>query len=556
MASSEAEVAGSTKQVYTALAVLLVLGGFLHFFGGNGADPDLWAHLQYGRTIWEGHGLPTVEVYSYTARGAPFYDHEWLTDFVFAGVFAMFGAAGFVVGKLVLLGAMLLLMLDTVRILRDLIVPERKVHPLTTACVLLLGLAVIGPGATFRAQLFTMLFLSLEGWLLARTERRHAGQGVGTQGAAVGWEVWVIPALLLVWANLHGGFLVGVGMLGLYAGGVALQEAMAWRAGKRASASLRRTAGLALVCGLAVLAPLVNPYGIELYGYLARTLDLHGEISEWHPVVVFSDHFLRFKILVLLFCFGVGLLWPRGRSSEERGVALPALAWRAVFCAVAAYMAFQHQRHTVLFGIVATPLVVVAMEVLRQWVIGRFPALRPRPPVFATLVAGAAAVAFFQIGTWTKQVVEHGAEIRYGRIDYPVDAVEFLKKHGFEGNVAMPFEWGAYAITKMAPRSRVFIDGRFEAVYPQAVIDDYFAFLHGGEGWGRLIDAYPTDIVVVQRWREIHPRLFSRDDLVYVYSDPASLVFVRRGPRTEEALQRLAVASDRHDFPRLVTYFP
>ncbi len=543
----------NTTKGITGLAVLLVVGAALHFFGGNVADPDLWAHLQYGRSILEGNGLPTVEIYSYTAAGAPFYDHEWLMDLVTAGVFDTLGPAGLAVGKLFLLGAMLLFLVDSARVSRDLFAPGRAIHPITGALVLVLGLAVIGPGATFRAQLFTMVFLAMEGALLARAERRLRTK----EGApVVSWEIAVVPVLLLVWANLHGGFLVGLGMFGLYAASVVVREALAWREGSPVAPAIRRVAGLGVVCVAAVLAPIANPYGIELYTYLARTLDMHDQISEWYPVELFSDHFLRFKVMVVLSILGVATLWPgRGFAAAPRA-ALPSLSWRVAFYAVAAYMAFKHQRHTVLFSIVVTPFLVVVVEELRLLVVERFPGIRPRRPVFAALAAGAAAVALFQIGGWARQVSEHGAAIRYGRMDYPVDAIEFLKKHGFEGNIAMPFEWGAYAITKMAPESRVFIDGRFEAVYPKQVIDDYFAFMNGTGDWERLLDQYPTDIVVVQRWREIHPRLFARDDLQYVYSDPASLVFVRSGPNTEPALARLAAVQDRNDFPRLATYFP
>jgi hypothetical protein len=131
-----------------------------------------------------------------------------------------------------------------------------------------------------------------------------------------------------------------------------------------------------------------------------------------------------------------------------------------------------------------------------------------------------------------------------------------MRTHGIHGNVAMPFEWGAYTIAKLAPDSRVFIDGRFEAVYPPKVIDDYFAFMHGTDGWERLLDASPTDVVVVQRWRNIHPRLFAHPHFQYVYSDPAALVFVRRSPTNDPALERLASVGDRSDFPRYETVFP
>ena len=113
-----------------------------------------------------------------------------------------------------------------------------------------------------------------------------------------------------------------------------------------------------------------------------------------------------------------------------------------------------------------------------------------------------------------------------------------------------------FAISKLGAESRVFIDGRFEAVYPPQVIGDYFAFMNGTPGWERLLDAYPTDVVVVQRWRNIHPRLFAHPDFVYVYSDPASLVFVRRTPANDETLLRLASLPDRNDFPHPATVFP
>jgi hypothetical protein len=176
--------------------------------------------------------------------------------------------------------------------------------------------------------------------------------------------------------------------------------------------------------------------------------------------------------------------------------------------------------------------------------------------VLLVVTAGTAAISLVQIVGFASLLHRDGASIRYGRLDYPVDAVEFLRHSGLRGNVAMPFEWGEYAIWKLSPDSRVFIDGRFETVYPRAVIDDYFAFMHGEPGWERLLDAYPTDIVVVQRWRAIHPRLFTRGDLTYVYSDPASLVFVRRTPNTAAALDRLAMVADRSDFPHPETVFP
>jgi hypothetical protein len=549
------------------LAGLLLLGCGLHFLGSNVADPDLWGHLRYGDMILDGHGLPREEVFSYSAPGAPFYDHEWLADLVTAALYRLGGSAALVVFKLLLSAAMIALLIDAARSVGRLVWSSEKLRPLTVALVLIPVLAVIHPGASFRPQLFTMLFLALEGALLARADVRMTCDGGDASGSPkrsrIGWELAVLPPLLLVWANLHGGFLVGLGIFGLFGGVVALR---AWlprllsRSAETVGAERTDTIGtrdVVMVGGivvLAILAPLVNPYGVELYTYLGATLDMHDEITEWYPVTLLSTAFFRFKLLVAASAIAAaGLWWWRGSlASVSR-----ALDWRVPALAVAALYAFRHQRHTVLFAEVAAPLLLVAAEEARRAVLARWPGLDGRSPaVWRACAAGFAAVALFQIGSFADQVRRDGLEIRFGRLDYPIDAVEFLRTHGLGGNVAFPFEWGAYAIRELAPEARVFIDGRFEAVYPERVIRDYFAFTSGREGWERLLDDYPTEVVVVQRWRNIHPRLFARPDLEYVYSDPAALVFVRRTPANAEALDRLARLPDRNVFARRDTFLP
>lgn len=534
-----------TRMVW--LASFLVIATALHFLAGNVADPDLWGHVRYGQMILDGHGLPREDVFSYTAPGAPFYDHEWLTDLVFASLFAVGGSAALVVLKLLISAIMLVAMLDAIRSTAACLMPDERPHPLTTAAALVASLAVIAPGATFRPQLFTMVFLALEVAMLLRADRRlESGSTVPAQLAAM-------PPMMLAWANLHGGFLVGLGLLGVWCATRIVTSFVQRLRGVAADLEPQQMIAVACVGILSLAAPLINPYGVHLYTYLADTLDMHGEISEWFPVTLLTTEFLRFKLLCLAAAASAAIVW-RIRPAGARARVL--LAWMTPFLAVAAVLAFRHQRHTVLFAIAAAPLLVVGVEHLRRAALARWPELQPRRPVFAAIAGGALAIALVQLHGFGTKLVRDGLDIRYGRMDYPVDAVEFMRTHGIHGNVAMPFEWGAYAIAKLAPDSRVFIDGRFEAVYPPQVIDDYFAFMHGTDGWERLLDAYPTDVVVVQRWRNIHPRLFAHPDFQYVYSDPAALVFVRRSPATDPALERLASVSDRFDFPRNETVFP
>src|SRR5690606_7127210 len=120
------------------------------------------------------------------------------------------GSAALIAFKWVAGLVMLLAMLDAMRSTVARVTPDARPHPLVVAGVLIVALAVISPGATFRPQLFTMSFLAVEMALLLRAERRWDA------GARLPLEIAVLPPLFLVWANVHGGFLVGIGLFGVY----------------------------------------------------------------------------------------------------------------------------------------------------------------------------------------------------------------------------------------------------------------------------------------------------------------------------------------------------
>jgi len=534
-----------------ALALLFVFASFLHFFGARVADPDLWQHVRYGRLICVDGVFPRTDDVSYTAAGAPLLNHEWLAQCVLGRAWEAGGSSLLVAIKLLVGAISVAALWDASRTAARELLPGARVSPMTTAIGLVLSMAVMSPGTMFRPQLVTILLLALQGALLARADLRLRGPLAGAP--RLGLAPAVQPLLLLAWANAHGGFLVGLFQVGCWAAAVLLRTIApepTWSPRERPT---RREAALAIACVAACLAAtLVNPYGIGLHAFLLRTLGLHGEISEWEPVDLFSTHFLRFKILVAASLAAIVTLW---RARRWTAGARAVIDWRTPLLFVAALAAMRHQRHTVLFAVLAAPLVVAAAEWARVTALRAEIVSLPRRRVLLALAAGLLAISLWQIGGWLRLFARDGLEIRYDRGDYPVDALAFLRHHGIAGNVAVPFEWGSYAIWNLPAGSKVFIDGRFETVYPEEVIRDYFAFRAGEPGWELLLDAWPTDVVVVRRSTDVQARLFRRSDLEYVYSDPASLVFVRKSPAMAPFLERLRVG-DRNVFPTPEANFP
>lgn len=533
-----------------ALALLFVFGSFLHFFGARVADPDLWQHVRYGRMICIDRTFPRTDDVSYTVPGAPLLNHEWLAQCALAGAWQAGGAPLLFAGKLAVGALTLLALRDATFSIAALLPPGAPPSPFALAIGLVFAMAVVSPGMMFRPQLATILLLAVQGALLARADRRLlAPRGSSPR---VGVELVAQPLLLAAWANTHGGFAIGLVQLACWAAAVVLRAMApepAWS--RRERPSRAEAAIVAVVATIGAAATLLNPYGPGLHAFLLRTLGVHGEISEWEPVDLLSLDFLRFKLLAVAAAAALLLLWRARRSIPLARVVAD---WRTPLLLLAGWAGFRHQRHTVLFAILATPLVVATAEWLRRREVRRE---IPRPSRAVPLAIGAAvaAISLGQVAQWGHVLVRDGLAIRYDRGEFPVDAMAFLRHAGLSGNVAVPFEWGSYATWNLPAGSKVFIDGRFETVYPPGVIRDYFAFRHGSDGWERLLEAWPTEVVVVRRSTGVQDRLFRRPDLEYVYSDPAALVFVRKSPRMEPLLARLR-GIDRMAFERHEATFP
>src|SRR3989338_175373 len=102
------------KKIRIELILSLSLGSFVfYWFSYPEVDPDLWGHLFFGREILQNSGLPTRNLYSYTAPEHPWINHEWLAEVVFYAVFYLFGSAGLILVK-VAVGAAIVWILDLV----------------------------------------------------------------------------------------------------------------------------------------------------------------------------------------------------------------------------------------------------------------------------------------------------------------------------------------------------------------------------------------------------------------------------------------------------------
>jgi hypothetical protein len=445
----------------------------------NAADADLWGKIRHGRDFLA-HGVLVHEPYSYTAAGGPWLEHEWGAEILFAILFDRFGAAGLVLFKALLGGAALALLL-------------RRGWATSgslpaTAVVFVPAVLGIFPWFGSRPQIFTHAFVALTLWTI---DRCRAGERVGV-------FVWALA--MVVWVNVHAGFVAGFGLLGV---ATAVESVRAWR-GRVPAPRL-----LALALGFGGLAALASPFGPDyVLRVLPTTVMTRPDIYEWRAFGGWAV--VKFPTLVALPLLAAVAVAALVASDERRDPVEVAIL------GVTAVLAFRHVRHTPFF-------LLACVWALPRHLASAAAFLRPgRRAAFATaLVAG--VLAGFRVPA-AAGAVGHLAV----RTDvYPVAAVRFMLREGATGNVAVDFDWGSYLLGTCWPRCRPSIDGRYEAAYPPAVYAMNRALETGAPGWERLLTEYPTEVVLLYA-RDPGARLVAgRREWTLVYRDPLAVVFVR-----------------------------
>src|SRR5579863_5152151 len=224
-------------------------------------DGDTGWHIRVGEWIMAHGQVPHQDMFSFTKPGEPFYAWEWLWDVSFAWVHLHWGLGGVVLVSLVVI--------STASALLYRLVYRRCGNALVA--IVLTGLADCGASIHWlaRPHLITMLMMVIFLTILERGRRQGPdarGQGTGERRL-----LWLLPLLMIPWVNLHGGFFVGMILIGAYVGGEVLRALVVRERAERVEAARAAMRYLLALMGC-VAASLVNPYfyqlHIHIWGYL------------------------------------------------------------------------------------------------------------------------------------------------------------------------------------------------------------------------------------------------------------------------------------------------
>jgi hypothetical protein len=439
-------VTESQSRFYQALIVLLglfALAVVLAFH--NITDGDLWAKLAIGSSLWNSGHLPRHDLYAFTPTLPQYIDHEWGAGVVFYALLQWFGPSSLIVLRMVLAVGLLALGFLTGRrqgcdanILLLLAIPA-------AACLLTGYIPVV------RSHVFT--FFLFAATLFCLEELRRGGR----------WPAAVLPALMLVWTNLHGGFVVGLGAIFIYG-------AASFVARERAALMVFIAAGCAAVT-------LVNPYGLDFWRYLIPALlNPRRHILEWRPLPPLAwDDFWGFRLLFVLTVIAVAAGWKRVERKNWAGLAV---------LAVTAGMGWRSRRHGPFLA--AAALAYAGPYFQAVWR-GRFQLL-PGAVLLYTAIAFWVAIRFLP-GASLDPLSPIGED--------PVREVDILALAGAKGNAATPFAWGSYVSWRLYPNVKISMDGRYETTFPESTFALNNAFYDHQGDWLRLCREFKVDYVIL-----------------------------------------------------------
>jgi hypothetical protein len=478
------------------------------FKGGNEllGDADTGYHIRTGEYILRNHTVPTHDIFSFITPPLPWFAHEWLSEVIMAWVHQLGGLTAIVIFFSLAIALCYALLFKFVESL---------------PCNLLAGLLIVALATTSswlhwlaRPHIFSLVLTVL--WYRILDEYQNTSRN----------RLWLLPPLVLLWANLHGGFFLGLLLLAIYlAGNLASFLFASGQDVDQAKRKLRKLAIFALAC---VAVCLINPRGYEVLLYPFKIAS--NKFVTANVVEYFSPNFhdpLPYKYL-LLAAIGVLVL--------SRSVS--AIEWMLFL--LLTYMSLYSVRFIPLFAIVVTPILARGSQSiidrlsdpLRKFFGVRDENLRVNNDIatgYLWPIMSMAAV--FALAVSGKVHFEFDPAIK------PVAAVEFLKKQQINGKSFNDDEFGDYLIYAAWPQYKVFFDGRSD-MYGEFWGEQYTAVTRLKPNWEEVIEKNNFSWVFFGAKTPLSLLLLEKKSWRLIYADKVANIFVKDIPENRALIAK------------------
>lgn len=465
---------------------------------------DFWWHVRVGKWILENGYVPDRDLFSFTRAEQPFgYVLYWLADVT---LYLLLRAGGLPLVifscALVITTAYGLLLWLNVR------TSDGDVRWAATATLLAAGVGM--SSWSTRPQVLSFLLFALTLFLI----EKHAAESAEAPGYRSGSRpIWLLPPVFALWANVHGGFVIGLALLASFV----LTSLWEWRRGRTG-----RPTALAASAALSLVATLVTPAGPRTLGFALSVIS-HPAVREWTmewmPPTLQTPTGLVFFAFVTIWLLSLAAGRYRPNAHEYvRYLLFGGLALLAV-------------RNVSWFGFVAAPSLAAALS---RWSANRTSRSTAkgadRLAVNRVLALALAAAAVLSL-PWFRPLSPLPQWRPYVSPDTPVRATSYLRTLPGPRRVFHSDAYGSYMIWA-SPEIPVFTDTRID-LYPPEQWSDYLAVSYARYDWKEILARYRIDTLFLDR--EVQQSLIAAasadPDWEPRYEDGRSVIMLLRRER-------------------------
>lgn len=462
--------------LYAAILLLFAWGTIAAFRPIRNAD--VWMNLRVAEDIIAAGEIPDVDQYSAVAANRPLIVHEWLSTFIFYGIYKIGGGQALSVCRALMMLAMLLLLWFSLE--------KRARSFILTIPILALVAYLILERVFVRPHIFTLLFLCV--WIFAlehwRRDRRKR------------YLIILVP-LQVLWANLHGGYLIALVIGSMMTGTTALLVLCpSWSTDERYTWSDVATfTVLTLAC---LAASFINPHGLKLVKFsltVGFASDYFKEfVYEWGSPLADKYRYRAYGFDVALSVFI--LMWLGLLLNVKRRPLLD-----AVIALLATVLTVQAIRFISLIGILGFAVTVRAwLAVADKGIRSPFVQRRPIPEVALGAVILASILIYgFPYDNSTHRRIGWGFG---GRL--PFETVAFLTQQNMAGNIFNDYADGAFLIHHLAPKIRPVMDPRID-IYGIDLTQEYFSSRDDPIKFFQYLNKYNVSLILLMQTKKNIP---------------------------------------------------